>query len=53
MSILKEKIKFLEENECEKIRWIEELESMIEVYKEDNEKFWEEVENLRSVVDKY
>lgn len=26
---------------------------MIEVYKDDNEKFWEEVENLRSVVDKY
>ena len=53
LSILKEKIEFLEENECDKIRRIEELENMIEAYKEENEKSCEEVENLRSVVSKY
>ena len=53
LSILKEKITFLEENECEKTRRIEELESIIEAYKEENEKSREDVENLRSVVSKY
>ena len=53
LSILKEKINFLEENECEKTRRIGELESMIDSYKEENEKAREEVENLRSVVSKY
>lgn len=53
LSILKEKIEFLEENECVKTRRIEELESMIVVYKEENEKSWEEVEDLRSFVGKY
>ena len=53
LSILKEKINFLEENECEKTRRIGELESMIDAYKEENEKAREEVENLRSVVGKY
>jgi len=53
LSILKEKIEFMEEHEFEKTRRIEELESMIDAYKEENEKSWEEVENLRSVVSKY
>ena len=53
LSILKERTGFLEENECEKTRRIEELESMIEAYKEGNEKSCDEVENLRSVVSKY
>ena len=53
LSILKEKIEFLEGNECEKTRRIEELESMIEAYKEENENSWEEVEKMRSFVGKY
>ena len=53
LKILKEKIDFLEENESEKARRIEQLESQIVVYKEEHEKSWEEVESLRSFVGKY
>lgn len=53
LRILKEKIECLEENENEKSRRVEELESMIVVYKEEHEKSCEEVENLRSFVGKY
>ena len=53
MKILKEKIESLEENDCEKARRVEELESMILVYKEEHEKGWEEVENLRNFVGQY
>ena len=53
LSILKKKIEDWEENECEKTRRIEKLESMIDIYKKENEKSWEEVENLRSFVGKY
>lgn len=53
LRILKEKIECLEEKECEKSRRVEELESMIAVYKEEHEKSWEEVEILRSFVGKY
>lgn len=53
LMMLKEKIECLEENDCEKSRRVEELESMIAVYKEEHEKSWEEIENLRSFVGKY
>ena len=53
LRVLKEKIEYLEENEREKARRVEELESLILVYKEEHEKSWEEVENLRSFVGKY